>query len=902
MSSRPEKSLIKTLLQSSDKMLDLIPDLISIQDSDMKIIYSNWKGFGAGAEAKRLPGTKCYRTYRGFDQICPDCRAVEVFKTKMPFQQEVRLQDDTLLDQRVIPILNQNNEVKYIIEWVRDITAQRETEEALARQNRLLEGIFNAIPDVLAIQHPDYRVERYNQAGYNLLGLSPEQVKNRKCYELIGRDRQCEKCATSKALQTRQMERVEIYVPELDLYLDCRSNPVLDQNGNVRYIIEQLRDVTDQKKQEQDLRKSEEKYRLLSENVSDIVWTCDMNLTYTYISPSVKKMLGFSPGELTGENISTTLTPESLDKAVKLFQEEISLEQTKIGSLNRVRELEIEHFCKDGSKIWTEIKMHFLYNQQGEPTGIFGISRDITERKAAEKIAHERFTFETLISNLSSFFISLPPENLDRGIDYALQATGTFFAVDRSYLFHFSEDGELMSNTHEWCAAGITPQKDNNQDHLLKALPWWAEKIKHDDYVHIPAVNNLPVEAAKEKRVFQDQDIKSLLCIPIRKNGLLFGFLGFDAVKEKKVWLDNQITLLNVVAELISNALIRHQSEQQIRRLSFFDQLTGLYNRHYFVNELKRLEKSRNYPIAVISADLDGLKLVNDTIGHHEGDLYLQRSATFLKESLRSADILARVGGDEFVLILPQTNRKDGEALLKRMESRLAEYNNNSSGLPLSISLGLAVNENGSQSLEETYQAADDLMYKNKLKHSSNAKENIIRFLLATLYERDRYLRADNDKLQELCLRLGRKISGDEKMISNLLLLAQVRELGMVTIPEPLFNKPADQLSEPEKERIRQHTERGYRLAQASPELSEIAALILSHHENWDGSGYPSGLKGKDIPVECRILAIVEAYLDLMQGVNGQEGNIGTEIKARLKAQAGTRLDPELLEHFFEAL
>ena len=900
MNSKPEKSLIKTLLQSSDKLLDLIPDLISIQDPDMKIIYSNWKGFGDVAEDKRLPGTKCYRTYRGFDQICPECRAVEVFKTKEPFQQEARLQDGTLLDQRVIPILDQNNEVKYIIEWVRDITAQRETEEALASQNRLLEGIFNAIPDVLALQYPDYTVERYNQAGYNLLGLGPEQVKNRKCYELIGRDRECEKCATRKALQTKQIERVEIYVPEMDLYLDCHSNPILDQNGNIMHIIEQLRDVTDQKKQEQDLRKSEEKYRLLSENVSDIVWTCDMNLTYTYISPSVKKLLGFSPEELIGENISTTLTPASLDKAIMLFQKAVSLEQNEKNAWNRVQELEIEHYCKNGSKIWTEIKMHFLRNQEDEPTGIFGISRDITERKAAEKIAHERFAFETLISNLSSFFISLPPENLDRGINYALQATGAFFAVDRSYLFRFSEDRKLMSNTHEWCAAGITPQKDNNQNHHLEALPWWAEKIKHDDYVHIPDVDNLPVEAAKEKRVFQDQDIKSLLCVPIRKNGRLFGFLGFDAVKEKKFWLDNQITLLNVVAELISNALIRHQSEERIRRLSFYDQLTGLYNRHYFVNELKRLENSRNYPIAIISADLDGLKLVNDAIGHYEGDLYLQRSAAFLKSSLRSADILARVGGDEFVLILPKTNRKDGEALLKRIENRLAEYNENSTGLFLSISLGLAVNENGSQTLEETYQAADDLMYKNKLKHSSNAKENIIRFLLATLYERDCHLKADNDKLQELCLKLGRKISRDEKKISNLLLLAQVRELGMVTIKEALLNKPADQLSEPEKERIRQHTERGYRLAQASPELSEIAELILCHHENWDGSGYPSGLKGRDIPVECRILAIAEAYQDLIHGAKSQEEKTGPEIAARLKTQAGTRLDPELLEHFFE--
>ncbi|MDO9574373.1 MAG: PAS domain S-box protein, partial [Candidatus Contubernalis sp.] len=193
----------KALMESEErfqKMLALIPDMISVHDPDMNIIYSNWNGFASIPEEKRVLHTKCYRTYRGLDYVCPDCKAKTVLETKEAFQAEVELPEGIWVDLRVIPVLDDELNVQFFVGWVRDITAVKKAEQELKAQQRLLEGVIDGVSDVLSIQYPDHIIERYNQAGYNLLGMTPEEIKGKKCYQLIGRDRECEGCITTRSL------------------------------------------------------------------------------------------------------------------------------------------------------------------------------------------------------------------------------------------------------------------------------------------------------------------------------------------------------------------------------------------------------------------------------------------------------------------------------------------------------------------------------------------------------------------------------------------------------------------------------------------------------------------------------------------------------------------------------
>lgn len=458
-----------------------------------------------------------------------------------------------------------------------------------------------------------------------------------------------------------------------------------------------------------------------------------------------------------------------------------------------------------------------------------------------------------------------------------------------------------MSNTHEWVAPGISKQMHNSKEQVVDSLPWWAALIRTRDYVRIPDVENLPPAAEAEKELFRSQQIKSLICVPIFKKDSYYGFFGLDAVNEQKQWNDEDIIILKVVAEIIANALIRHQSDEKIRYLSMHDQLTGLYNRHYFVNELIRLQNSRDYPITIISAELDGLKLINDSLGHHAGDRYLQAGAEILRITLRSYDRMARVGGDEFALILPQTDQRAAELLVKRIRHQVEQYNSKAAALPVSLSIGLAVSHDSTVSLEEIYKLADGLMYEDKLERSKKAKEDIVNAMLSSLVGRDDYSPGDAKLIQDLSFKLGEKAGLSKKELARLQLLAQVYNIGLAALPAGSLGKqaPPDSL---QNTLIQQHVEKGYRIAISSPWLSDVAEVILHQEECWDGSGYPLGLQGEAIPVECRILAVAKAYSSLIATNASEVSKQKDHISAELHKLSGRALEPLQVERLFEII
>jgi diguanylate cyclase (GGDEF)-like protein len=341
----------------------------------------------------------------------------------------------------------------------------------------------------------------------------------------------------------------------------------------------------------------------------------------------------------------------------------------------------------------------------------------------------------------------------------------------------------------------------------------------------------------------------------------------------------------------------RKAMENQLQYIGLHDQLTGLYSRFYFEEEMRRLDESRQFPVAIIVCDIDGLKLVNDTLGHQVGDELLISAANIICSCFDDKAVIARIGGDEFAIILPGKDIKAAEAAYHKIGSILEEYRIPSIPIPLNISVGVSVRTDGDQPMTAVFKAADNNMYREKLHSTYSARSAIVQTLAKALEARDFATVGHADRLQDLIVELALAAGEPENTLSDLRLLGRFHDIGKVGIPDYILFKPG-RLTDTEYEIMKRHAEIGYRIAQSSAELAPIADWILNHQEWWNGKGYPLGLAGENIPRPARLLAVVDAY-DAMTNDRPYRKALSKEkALAELRKCAGTQFDPQLVDIF----
>ncbi len=316
---------------------------------------------------------------------------------------------------------------------------------------------------------------------------------------------------------------------------------------------------------------------------------------------------------------------------------------------------------------------------------------------------------------------------------------------------------------------------------------------------------------------------------------------------------------------------------------------------------MRRIATERNCPIGIIVCDIDGLKLTNDALGNEQGDQVLVTFGKLLRGCFRLSEVVARIGGDEFAVLLPQSSRKIVNSCCKRIRAEVDYYNQQHPESGLSISIGSAVQENPPVHMNKLYKRADKAMYKEKLQHSLSSRSATVQALIKTMEARDYITEGHAGRLQDYALKLGRFIDLPEESLNDLQLLARFHDLGKVGVPDQILFKPGP-LSKEEYEEMKRHSEMGQRIALSTSDLTPIADYILKHHEYWDGRGYPLGIKGKEIPVECRILGIVDAYDAMISDRPYRPAMSCEEALQELRRCAGTQFDPELVEMFMLVL
>ena len=289
---------------------------------------------------------------------------------------------------------------------------------------------------------------------------------------------------------------------------------------------------------------------------------------------------------------------------------------------------------------------------------------------------------------------------------------------------------------------------------------------------------------------------------------------------------------------------------RQIRFLSYHDSLTGLHNRHYMEEAILAMDIVENLPLSIIMGDVNGLKITNDVFGHEAGDNLLQQVGGLFEKNRRKGDVIARWGGDEFVVLMPRTGPEDAESVIREIKGDNTAMDK--SGLRVSLSLGCAVKETMERNIRAVLREAEGNMYQQKLLDGKSYRNAIINTLLATLYEKSTETEGHSKRMEAYCHFIGRKLGLSSKEMDELSLLAVLHDIGKVGINQDILKKP-HALTKEEWSEVKRHPEIGYRIVQATPELANVADFILSHHERWDGTGYPRGLREKEIPLLCRI-------------------------------------------------
>ncbi len=341
------------------------------------------------------------------------------------------------------------------------------------------------------------------------------------------------------------------------------------------------------------------------------------------------------------------------------------------------------------------------------------------------------------------------------------------------------------------------------------------------------------------------------------------------------------------------------KKQAAIEYLSFRDSLTGLFNRAFLEEEFERLDDPKHFPLSIIMGDLDGLKLINDAFGHQVGDRVLVKIAAILKRSARQTDLVGRWGGDEFLILLPQTPMVEALKICQQIKESVAGAK--IAETELGISLGCAAKIDPLEKRQETLRRAEDNMYKAKLLEAKSYRNVVLTSIKNTLFEKSLETEEHGERLGRHCRAIGEILGLSSLQLAELQVFSMLHDIGKIGIDEQILQKPGP-LTEEEWKIIKTHPEIGYRIAGTVPELVNIADYILTHHERWDGKGYPRGLAKEEIPLLARILAVVDAFDAMTHDRIYRQALTKDAAKEELRRNAGTQFDPEIVEIFLNYL
>jgi diguanylate cyclase (GGDEF)-like protein/PAS domain S-box-containing protein len=497
-------------------------------------------------------------------------------------------------------------------------------------------------------------------------------------------------------------------------------------------------------------------------------------------------------------------------------------------------------------------------------------------------------SFYFIYKSINETSLKRPYESLFFKLNQEKEKLKKYINITEIIFFVLNKDGKVKMINDKGCEVlGCEQKKIIGED-------WFKNFIKEEERDEVEDFfNKIKNEEVDASETFENNILT--------KNGEEKTIIWHNTVLKDE---DGNIT------EILSsgmNITERKEVEEKIRYMTYHDSLTGLYNRKFYEEELDRLDTSRQLPLSIIIGDVNGLKLTNDVFGHEMGDKVLKGIADMVKKSTREEDIVARWGGDEFGIILPQTYEEAVQDVMERIKENCkgAEFEN----IPLSIALGSATKKEIQEEIDDLFTEAEEKMYEDKLDCKSCLKNSVLNSLIKRLEDSNYEIVGHTSRMIDLVKKLGDKLDLSEYEIEELSQLAKFHDIGKLAISNEILNK-GDVLTKEEWKKFKQHSKLGYDIAINFSYLFSISEDILSHHERWDGSGYPRGLSGEQIPLLSRIIYVIDFYdaithkfyYPITKGNYYKEPLSKEEAINEINNNAGKLFDPGIAEKFIELI
>ena len=331
----------------------------------------------------------------------------------------------------------------------------------------------------------------------------------------------------------------------------------------------------------------------------------------------------------------------------------------------------------------------------------------------------------------------------------------------------------------------------------------------------------------------------------------------------REVWVEYSIELIPgrgkspayiiVACKDISH---RKAAEDKLEYITYHDNLTDLYNRSFFQKAVERLGPKERSTLSIMFVDVDKLKLVNDAFGHEVGDRLLKRASELIVNSCRNSDVVFRWGGDEIVILLPDTTRQESENVRERIQNRCSDAGFEPVGISLSV--GLATDDGRTQDLHDLIQQAENEMYRTKIKKEEQVDGELLATIMSRLNSKSDSILLHSRRVEEMSLKLGHEMNLSAEKLKRLRLAGQYHDMGKVAYPAELLNSEMSNLTPEELNQLQRHPKTGYQISKELHHLKEAAKPILHHHEWWNGTGYPQGVEGEEIPLLSRIVSLAD--------------------------------------------